>query len=143
MKIFFQTIFSKTTSIILLIAAIVVLCPAQPVKATELSVCDANTTMASDSSHGAKGTDCSTTHSELGSHTLNILSTFNNLFIVFLVGAVGFVLFHKKLLYLFFGKHLTRLRYHQQKYKNYIKPKLEKMFLGWLTLLGGEIAYSV
>ncbi len=143
MKTVFQTIFSRTTSIILLIAAVVLLCPAKPVTATELSVCDTKTEMTPHNGHGTKSMDCSTAHSELGSHTLNTLSSsFNNFLSLFLVAVAGFVLFPKESLLSIFANHLTRLRYCQRRYINYIKPKLEKIFLRWLTLLGGTIAFS-
>lgn len=144
MQLFFQTLFNKTTAIILLIAAVILLCPVNPLSASATVACNATTDMAQGHTNNSASTACPPAHSEMGNHAMNsVLPALNALASLFFAAVVGFIIFFQKSLFWFIESYLTKLNRCRHRYRVVIKPQLEKIFLRWLNLLGNTIAFSI
>ena len=144
MRPLFRTSFDKTITIILLIMAVVLLCPVNRVLAyAPEDSCEARTSMLSSHNINPETSDCSKTHSVMENHTINVLPAFNYLATLFFVATVFLVIFYRKLLLALARCYLAKLKYYRHRYRIFIKPKLEKFFLRWLNLLGNSVALSI
>lgn len=145
MQLFFKILFNTTTAIILLIAAVVLLCPVNTLSASTTVACDAKTAMMQGHNYNSASATCPPAHSEIGNHAMNsILPALNTLVSLFLTTVVGgFIIFFQSSLFWLIEPYLTKLSRCRHRYRVVIKPKLGKIFLRWLNLLGGTIAFSL
>lgn len=142
MKAFLRYLNSKFIFAALLIASIVLLCPITPAFSATASC---NTGAVSMSDHGVEAsesnTDCSKTHSDIGSHVLSPATSFDYLALLLVAFTVVFFTPYQ-FLRLAISSQLVRLRYYRHRYRVSIKPKLGGALLHWLNLLGGTVAFS-
>lgn len=143
MKFFLRRPLTKASIVALLIAGIVLLCPVSPTTSAATS-CDTNTMTGLSHNTNASGAnaDCSKTHPEPGSHVASPLTVFDYSALLFFAALTILTFFPYKSLMAASQTYLTKLNYFWHRYREIIKPKLESLFLRWLNLLGGTIAFS-
>lgn len=141
MKFLLRNLNAKSVIVLLLIAGVLLLCPANSTKSVSDSS-NLNTVAMTEHNDGmGANTNRAESHPQFDSHVSTPSTPFDYLALLFLVIFSLVIVNSYRLLHSTIDSFIVKLNYHQHQYRVIIKPKLETTLLRWLNLLGGTIAF--